>query len=115
MKKKDTKQSRFLNYVVNDAMVGIEDISFRPMFGGYGIYKNGVIFAIITSSKLFFKTDETNQSDFEDLGSQPFTYARKNKSATLSYWELPAEIMEDRKKIEQWVDKSVQISRNSKN
>ncbi|MFH0951578.1 MAG: TfoX/Sxy family protein [Patescibacteria group bacterium] len=115
MKNKNTKRSRFLDYVVNDALAGIDGITHRAMFSGYGIYKNGVIFAIIAYSRLYFKTDRTNQANFEKLGSQPFTYSQgKSKSTTLSYWELPVEIMEDRKKIKQWVDKSVQISKRNK-
>ena len=39
----------------------------------------------------------------------------KGKDVTLSYWELPAEIMEDRDELEKWIEKSVKAQINSKN
>ena len=102
------KNSQFHEYVVGDLLAGIPGVTSRAMFGGYGIYRNGVIFAIIADGRLYFKVDETNRSDYEHYESKPFTYVSpKGKKMTMGYWELPEEIMEERGEILEWVNKSV--------
>jgi DNA transformation protein len=105
----------FRDYVVQDLLEGIPGIGSRAMFGGWGIYKDGVIFAIIVDGALYFKVDESNRADFERLESRPFVYSRgKHQSTTMSYWLVPEEIMEDHEELARWVERSVQVSRKSK-
>ena len=109
------EKAQFLEYVLSEVLADIDGISSRAMFGGYGIYKDGVIFAIIADEQLYFKVDETNRKDYEQYGSGPFVYSQgKTKSTTMSYWELPADIQEDRHEIAIWVDKSYKVSLSQK-
>ena len=79
-----------------------------------GEYKDGIFFSLIADGALYFKVDESNKKDYEDLGSEPFVYTAKGKSMTMSYWNLPEEIMNDREKLIEWIDKSVAVAINSK-
>jgi len=92
----------------------IDGIVSRAMFGGWGIYKDGLIFAIIIDGELYFKADATNRPDFEKLGSHPFVYKQGDQNSTLSYWLLPAEVQEDREMLMAFVNKSVAASQRSK-
>ncbi len=85
------------------------------MFGGYGIYKNGIIFGLIAEDVLYFKVDETNKADYEEKGSKPFTYAQgNNKPTVMSYWEVPSEILENKTDLIEWIEKSVIVSKNKR-
>jgi len=85
------------------------------MFGGWGIYKNGLIFAIIADGELYFKVDDRNRVNFEKLGSHPFVYSQGNhKPTTMSYWLVPEELMESEEKLSEWVKSSVRASKRSK-
>ena len=109
------RQSEFHEYVVFDLMGHIPGITSRGMFGGYGIYFDGIFFGLIADDTLYFKVDETNQKDYEAEGSKPFHYSRKDKKAiTMSYWEVPEKIMENSELLETWVLRSVDAARNSK-
>jgi DNA transformation protein len=44
------------------------------MFGGYGIYKDGIITAIIVDNELYFKVNEINIDDYKKHGCIPFTH-----------------------------------------
>ena len=113
--KKKAEKSQFLQYVLSEVLSDIDGISSRAMFGGYGIYKDSVIFAIIADEQLYFKVDESNRGDYEQCGSHPFVYSQgKTKSTTMSYWELPADILEDKGEIAKWVDKSYAVSVSQK-
>ena len=84
------------------------------MFGSYGIYKDGVFFAIVSDDILYFKINDSIRSMYEAYGSQPFSYEGKSgKSITMSYWEVPADILENHTKLAQWVEKSVSITKNT--
>lgn len=102
----------FVEYVIKDLLSDMSGISSRPMFGGYGLYKDGVIFGIVADDKLYFKVGKMNQKKYEDAGCEPLTYdTKKRKDIALSYWEVPADIMEDREEVCVWVNESLKISR----
>ena len=97
---------------MRDLLSGVEGVEAKAMFGGYSLYKNGVIFALIADDALYFKVDDTNRKNFEARGSAPFTYESRGKCVTMSsYWEVPAEILDDREAIALWAEKSYQITR----
>ncbi len=69
-------------------------VSARRMFGGHGLYHEGLMFAIVMGQQLYFKADEVNRPEFEALGLTPFTYAMKGKDVALSYWAAPDSIFD---------------------
>ena len=106
----------FHDYVMGDVFSAIPGVTSRAMFGGYGIYKDGIIFAIIAKGVLYFKADEKTQKEFKKFGSEPFVYmSHGNKLMTMSYWQLPEEVMEDHMQLEEWVKRAVESSIASKN
>jgi len=106
-----SKAGEFHDYVVHDVLGGIPGITSRKMFSGFGVYKDGIIFAIIADGDLYFRVDEKSRPQFEALGSAPFSYEKKGKTAVLkNYWRLPDEVMEDKEKIFEWVEEAVRAS-----
>jgi len=86
-------------------------ISTRKMFGGFGIYRSGIMFALVADDRLYFKVNAANKIDYQEAGSAPFVYDRhtKDKDAktiALSYWEVPVHILEDRDLLFRWMIKS---------
>jgi DNA transformation protein len=104
-------KSGFAEYVVNDLLSGMEGVRARAMFGGHGIYKGDTMFAIIADDELYYKVDGSNRRDFESFGSEPFRYTvRGKKPVTMSYWKLPAEILDDRERLAEWTEKAVRVA-----
>jgi len=102
---------------LGDLFGDMDNITSKRMFGGYGVYKDGHIFAIITSDgELYFKVDEELKKKFKKHGSKPFVYTgHKNRGPVeMPYWTLPEEIMEDREELTEWVETSTEVSRSSK-
>lgn len=105
----------FHDYVVFDAMEGIPGITSKRMFGGYGLYKDKKIFAIITSdSQLYFKIDEGLKVRFKEYGSEPFIYEGKNKPVEMPYWLLPEEVLENKELLEEWIGNSASVQKGKK-
>jgi DNA transformation protein and related proteins len=99
--------ANFHDYLMSDVFKDIDGITSRRMFGGYGFYKDGIFFAILYTDQLHFKVGESNIKDFKKYNSRPLKYKKKDKEVTLSFWEVPPEILEDREAISKWIDKSV--------
>jgi DNA transformation protein len=107
--------SQFAEYVVHDLLGHLPGITSRAMFGGYGIYADGVVFAVIADGRLFMKVDDTNRGDYQAAGSVPFTYSTKDGGkSTMGYWELPESIAEQRPLLTAWVQKSLAVARSAK-
>ncbi len=62
------RDNEFERYVVGDVLGGIPSITSKAMFSGYGIYKRGVIFAIIAEGELYFKVDDKTESEYKKCG-----------------------------------------------
>lgn len=76
--------SGFVDYII-DLLSSFGNISARRMFGGYGLYFNKIIFAIIIDDELYFKTDSDLALEYAQTGSYPFTYQKNDKIVALSY------------------------------
>lgn len=110
-----TTNRSFHDYVLGDVFKDIPDITSRAMFGGWGIYQDGLFFALIYNNELFFKVDETNQADFESIGSHQFVFTdKKGRSMSMGYWLVPEEVMEDRVKLREYINKSVLVAKQGK-
>jgi len=88
--------------LVLEQMTGFGVPRVRRMFGGYGLYRDDLMFAIILQDKLYLKADAVNVASFEKAGSEPFTYASKGKIVTLRYYEAPPDVYEDQDDMQQW-------------
>src|SRR5438477_8969247 len=81
---------------LKDQLSAFGPVSVRPMFGGAGIYRDGVMFALIAGEVLYLKADEQTKAEFEDEGLAPFAYATRGGSNTImSYWRAPERCLDD--------------------
>jgi DNA transformation protein len=85
----------------------------RRMFGGVGINCQGLFFALIASNTLYFKVDNSNRGDFEEYGMKPFK-PFKDKKMVMQYFEVPADILEDRFELAVWAQKAIDVAARAK-
>lgn len=74
----------------------------RRMFGGYGLYCDAVMFALIADDVLYLKTDAGNRPEFERAGCSPFVYGAAAKRTVMSYYRAPDEVLESRDLATPW-------------
>ncbi len=100
----------YLKYVQEQfALFG--DIEIKKMFGGIGIFTNGVMFAMIANDTLRFKVDETNRQQYEERDMRPFFSGSKKKG--MPYWEVPPDILDDRSLLKEWANQSLKIAQKA--
>jgi DNA transformation protein len=79
----------------------------RRMFGGHGIFCDGVMFALIADDVLYLKIDDETKPDFAAAGSEPFLYEKAGKQVALSYMTLPDAADGDIDALELWAHKAL--------
>lgn len=89
----------------------IAPVSARRMFGGVGIYADGLFFALIDDDILRFKTDETSRADYEAEGMEPFRPFGDDR--TMQYYEVPSELLEDPDRLRPWMEKALGVARRA--
>ena len=92
----------YLNFIM-DKLSPIGGIRSRAMFGGYGIFYEGSMFALIAEDTLYFKVNESNRAMYKKAQSKPFPHG-------ISYWEVPTEVIEENSKLLDWANLSIGIA-----
>lgn len=103
----------FCDYVL-DLLSPWGAVEARRLFGGYGLYRDNVIFAIILSGDvLYFKVTDETQPAYEVAGCLPFTYKKDNGSIVKlgRYYEVPASVMDEGDELVEWADSAYQSLR----
>lgn len=99
---------------VEELFAGFGTVCVRAMFGGGGVFHDGIMFAIIANELLYLKADDTNRCDFEAEGMGPFAYESKGKTATMSYWEVPERLYDDPDEFATWAAKAYTVAVKAK-
>jgi DNA transformation protein len=85
-------------------------VTAKSMFGGVGLYCGGLFFALIDDDTLYLKVDDITRPAFERLGSRPFR-PYGDDSPGMQYYELPAEMLEDRSALRPWAEQALAAAR----
>jgi DNA transformation protein and related proteins len=85
-----------------DLFEPLDGVSFRRMFGGIGIFREGLMFALVADDTLYLKADDATASDFKAEGCAPFVYDGKDRPVALQYWRLPERLYDDPDAFRQW-------------
>lgn len=93
--------SDFLAFV-QELLQAWGQVTVRRMFGGHGLYREGLMFAIVMDNRLYLKVDDLNRAEFESLGLRPFTYPMKGKIVALSFWSAPDAIFDEPTEAALW-------------
>ncbi len=91
----------FVDYVM-ELFGPFGTVTARRMFGGHGVYLDGLMFAIVSGDTLYLKADEMNRIEFEQAGCEMFGYTRKGRRATLSFFRAPEDAMESPELMLPW-------------
>lgn len=90
-------------------------VQSRKMFGGYGLFHDGLMFGLVADDTLYLKADDTNATHFESRGLDQFEYDKGNKAVKMSYYLAPEELFDDRGLAAEWAARSYEAALRSKN
>lgn len=100
-----SEEKAFADYVV-ELMQAIGPVSARRMFGGHGLFLDGVMLGLIADNVLYLKVDDETEGEFVDRGLEPFTYHKQGKPFRMSYYQAPDEALEDVEEMRAWANRA---------
>jgi DNA transformation protein and related proteins len=89
-----------------DLLSPLGPASYRFMFGGYGVYVDGLMIGIVADDRLLLRADDENRPDYEARGIGPFQ-PYEGKSQSMPFFAVPDEVMDDPEELLEWARKSI--------
>lgn len=99
----------FVSYCLDQLQL-IGPVSCRKMFGGYGLFLQGLMFGLIVNNTLYLKSDDTTASLFEAEGMVKFSYLRQGKPCELNFHQAPEACFEEQDAMSQWANRAYQVA-----
>ena len=103
------RQSEFIIFLL-EQLASLGEVRARSMFGGHGIYLGGRMFALVADDTLYIKADDANRAEFEVRGLKPFRYEMRGVMKAMSYWQPPADALDDREMLCEWARKGIEAA-----
>ncbi len=89
---------------LEDRFAPLGDVRAKAMFGGFGLFADGVMFALVTKDGTpYLRADDTTASRFLDRGS--------SKHRPMPYWSIPAEVLDDDAALLEWAEQALDVAR----
>ena len=95
------EQREYVAHIV-DLLQFIGPVESKSMFGGFGMFLEGLMFGLVAGNELYLKVDTQNLQDYEDLGLQAFSFEKNGRQFKMSYYQAPEEAMEDAELLSDW-------------
>ena len=88
-------------------------VSIRRMFGGAGVFRDGLMFALLGDDTVYLKTDTKLRADLEAEGSAPFLWTKPStgEEIDMGYVSLPSSAMDDPDEASAWARRSLAVAK----
>lgn len=91
---------------LKEVFSGFGPVSARRMFGGYGLYYDGLMFGLVAQDTLYLKADEAIQHYFDAEGLEKFTYEKSGKTYSIAYFQAPDALFDNQDEAALWAHRS---------
>ncbi|MDF2996224.1 MAG: TfoX domain protein [Xanthobacteraceae bacterium] len=98
---------------VADIFASFGPVKCRRMFGGLGIYADGVMFALVGFGEIYLKADDALAARLEGEGAKPFTYEGKSRMISLGYWSIPDRRLDDPDAVAEIAHAALDVARRA--
>lgn len=98
------------NDAISDLFSGLGSVTIKRMFGGKGIYFNGLIVALEVDDEILLKADAISAPDFAAAGSRQWIYTGRAKPVEMPYWSIPDDALDDPDIMTEWAKRAYEAS-----
>jgi DNA transformation protein len=100
---------------IRDLFAGLGPVQIKRMFGGKGVYFDGVIIALEVDGEILLKADKMTAPDFESAGSRQWVYEghKSRKPTAMPYWTIPESAVDDPDEMTVWARKALEAGRRT--
>jgi DNA transformation protein len=98
--------SDYLQFIL-EQLHGLGRVHSRRMFGAAGLYCDEIFFGIISDDTLYLRVDEASRGDYTARGMAAFRPYADRPEVSMTYFEVPADVLEDPEELLTWSRRSV--------
>jgi DNA transformation protein and related proteins len=98
--------SDYLQFIL-EQLRGLGHVHSRRMFGAAGLYCEEIFFGIISDDTLYLRVDDSNRADYTTRGMAAFRPYADRPEVSMTYFEVPAEVLEDSEQLLTWSRRSL--------
>lgn len=101
---------------VQELFAGLGPIQVKRMFGGAGVYADGVMFGLLADDAIYLKADDALKAALAEEGCGPFVWTpsrgpRAGEKVGMSYWRLPDAALDDPDRAVEWGAKALAVAK----
>ena len=97
---------------VEEALEPLGRVSLRRMMGAAVLYLDGIVFAVLDDSELWFKADADSAAVWDEAGCERFTFAMKDgRIETMNYRRAPSDVYDDAEAMQRWAAIALEAGR----
>lgn len=89
-------------------------VTVRRMFGGAGIYYDGLFFALADEGVIYLKADEQTAPRFEAESCTRFAYRTRQRVVETNLWRMPERLYDDPEELADWAKQAYDAARRKK-
>jgi len=98
---------------LDELLAALGAVHARAMFGGHGLYLDGVMFAIVVDDTLYLKCGSGNREPLRQAGARPFRYRRGAREIEMAFLSAPVEALDDADTLCEWARGALQAARHA--
>ncbi|MDW9737641.1 competence protein TfoX [Sinorhizobium meliloti] len=102
------------NAAIEEIFETLGPVKIRRMFGGKGIYFDGIILALEVNGEILLKGDAESAPALEEAGARQWAYEGKGKPVKMPYWSIPEPAWDDPDEMARWVGLAYEAALRSK-
>src|ERR1700683_2215055 len=88
-------------------------VAVRRMFSGYGVYADGLCFALNLGGETYLKADADTEAEFAAAGFAQFVYQGRTRPVKMGFWRLIASAYDDPDELRRWSDLALGAARRA--
>jgi DNA transformation protein len=105
--------------VIRELFAQFRPVTVKRMFGGAGVFVEGLAFAVVFDGVIYLRVDEASIADFEREGSKPFVYPLAKTPGragrpSRNFWRLPERLYDDPDELAAWATRALAIAERKK-
>jgi DNA transformation protein and related proteins len=102
---------------IRELFAPFRPVAVKRMFGGLGIYAEGLMFGLVFDGVIYLRVDEASIPGFEREGSVPFVYpfaSTMRGRPSRHFWRLPERLYDDPDELTVWAGRAFAIAEQRK-
>jgi DNA transformation protein len=88
--------------LLDELFAPLGGVTIKRMFGGLGVFKEGMMFALVSDDVLYLKADESTAPRFEAEGYGRWVYPGHERAVAMPYWQAPERLLDDAEEFTEW-------------